>query len=351
MNPPGCGCAGGVRVRTPGRNVERKMTAFEGLKRFGGMGLLVAGLGLALAGCGEKDTRPQVAAILFQEDEFFRLVEKGMEEAAAEADVRLLLSNSSNSLEREISLVDTYAARGVDAIAVAPLSVDASVPALKRAHDAGIAVVTFDSPLRADFPSARVTSDQASLGRTTGEAARRYIEEELGGKAKIALIEYISLAPETGLLRVQGFKEVMEQMPGVEIVTEQDAWLAPQATDVVTSLLTAYPDVNLVWAANEGGTVGSVMAVRGAGKVGQVVVFGTDMSVQIADFLLADDGVLQAATGQKPFDIGKQTLDSAVRAMRGEEVEKEVSLPGILFTRDDPDHVREYRGFLEEISR
>ena len=53
MNPPGCGCAGGVRVRTPGRNVERKMTAFEGLKRFGGMGLLVAGLGLALARCGE----------------------------------------------------------------------------------------------------------------------------------------------------------------------------------------------------------------------------------------------------------------------------------------------------------
>lgn len=312
---------------------------------------MVAVAALLVTGCGEKDTRPRIAAILFQEDEFFRLVEKGMKDAATEADVNLLLSNSSNSLEREISLVDTYVTKGVEAIAVSPLSVDASIPALQRAHDAGIAIVTFDSLLKADFPKASVTSDQVSLGRTTGEAARKYIEERLGGKAKIALIEYISLAPETGLLRVQGFKEVIEQMPGVEVVTEQDAWLAPQATDVVTSLLTASPEVNVVWAANEGGTVGAVTAVRAAGKAGQVVVFGTDMSVQIADFLLAEDGVLQAVTGQKPFDIGQQTLRSAVGAVRGEAVEKEVSLPGILFNRDDPDHIREYRAFLEEISR
>ncbi len=311
----------------------------------------VLAAGWLAAGCGEKDTRPRVAAILFQEDEFFRLVEMGMKDAAAKHDINLVVSNSSNSLEREISLIDTYITQGVDALVAAPLSADASIPALKRANDAGIPVITFDSVINADFPKARVTSDQVSLGATTGEAARRYIEDNLGGEARIAIIAYIALSPEIGSQRVRGFKSVVESMPGVEIVAEQDAWQAPVAADVVSTLLTAHPEVNMIWAANEGGTVGAVTAVRGAGKAGQVVVFGTDMSVQIADFLLSDENVLQAVTGQKPFDIGVGAVEAAVKSLRGEEVDPNVVLPGLLFTREKPEEVREYREFLQELSR
>ena len=63
---------------------------------------------------------------------------------------------------------------------------------------AGDGVVTYDSYIEADFAVANIRSDQISLGSTTGEAAVAYIQEKLGGNAKVGMVEYISLAPEPG---------------------------------------------------------------------------------------------------------------------------------------------------------
>ena len=45
-----------------------------------------------------------------------------MQDAADKAGVELLLANSANKLDKEIQLVNTYIARGVDAIVISPLS-------------------------------------------------------------------------------------------------------------------------------------------------------------------------------------------------------------------------------------
>jgi len=186
---------------------------------------------------------------------------------------------------------------------------------------------------------------------STGRAVRAMIEKRFGGKAQVAVIAFISHLPEQGGARLKGFRDGIAQLPGAQIVVQQDAWLAPQAANVVSSILTAHPDLNIIWAANEGGTVGAVTAVRNAGKAGQVLVFGTDMSTQLADFLLADDNVLQAVTGQQPFEIGSLALETAVKALEGKPVEKKVALPGILFSREAPEKVKEHRKRLEALSK
>ena len=116
------------------------------------------------------------------------------------------------------------------------------------------------------------------------EAAARYIKEKLGGKAKIAILAYKSQVPEQSNARTDGFKDALKDLPGVEIVAEQDAWLAEMATKKAGDILTAHPDLDMIWAANEGGTVGSVLAVKNAGKAGKVAVFGTDVSEQLLRF-------------------------------------------------------------------
>lgn len=316
--------------------------------------LAIAGV-FVLAGCNQQaakdDGRTRIGAIVFQEDQYFRLVEFGMRDAAKALDVDLTVNNSYNSLDKEISLIDTYLANQVDALVISPASAQSSAPALRRAQERKIAIITFDSFLEADIAASNIRSDQVDLGRKTGEAARKFIEEKLGGKAKLGLVEYISLAPEPGSQRVQGFKDEVTKLPGVEILAEQDAWLAPEATVLVENMLTAHPEINLLWAANEGGTVGAVTAVVNKGKAGQVYVFGTDMSEQIGSFLLSDENVLQAVTGQKPFDIGKSSIEAAVKALKGEPVEKKVSLPGLLFTREDPENVKQYVEQLKELTK
>jgi ABC-type sugar transport system substrate-binding protein len=152
-------------------------------------------------------------------------------------------------------------------------------------------------------------------------------------------------------MRVGGFKSEISKLPGVKIVAEQDAWLAEQAVKKAGDILTAHPGINVIWSMNEGGTVGAVMAVKNAGKAGKVAVFGTDNSEQLANFLLDDDNILQAVTGQSPFEIGSLAVDAAVSALKGEKVEKKVSLPGVLMSRDNPEEARRFKARLKELSK
>jgi ABC-type sugar transport system substrate-binding protein len=315
---------------------------------------LLAAIVLSIAGCArnpEGSSRLKVAGLVFQEDQFFRLVLFGMRDAAARHAVELLEANSAGRPDREIQLINTYIASDVRAIVISPLSAKASVSALARAREKGIVVITYNTTVEGTIPTAYIESDQRDLGRSTGRAARAYIEKRLNGRAKIAILAFQSQAPEQSVARVGGFKEEVLRLPGVSIAAEQDAWLAEQAVKKCGDILTANPDVTILWAANEGGTVGAVMAVKNSGKAGKVAVFGTDAGEQLADFLLSDDGILQAVTGQRPFEIGSLALESAVRALKGETPEARVSLPGLLLSRESPAEVRAFKERLRELNK
>lgn len=326
------------------------------MKRLVAVAAVVAVLGgvTLWSGCGKKqDTAAprKIAGMVFQEDQFFRLVLFGMRDAARKNGVELLEANSVGKPDREIQLVNTYIASGVDAIIVSPLSAKASLAALTRAREKGIVVITYNTTVEGDVPASFVESDQFDLGASTGREAKAYIEQHLGGKAQIAILAFLSNAPEQSMARVGGFKSEVTRLPGVSIVAEQDAWMPETAVKKAGDILTANPGVNLIWAANEGGTLGAVMAVKNAGRAGKVVVFGTDTGEQMMDFLLADDNILQAATGQQPFEIGSLAVDAAVKSLKGEPVQKKVSLPGVLMTRQKPDAVRAFKARLQELTK
>ena len=316
--------------------------------------LLFLAAGLSLFSCSTKqkeEPRKRIAGIVLQEDQFFRLVLFGMRDAAKKRGVELLEANSNNKPDKEVQLINTYIANKVDAIAIAPLSAKSSVSALERAREKGIPVVIYNLTLESDLVAASIGSDQFDIGASTGKAARAYIESKLGGKAKIAILAFQSQLPEQSSMRTNGFKSEVTKLPGVTIVSEQDAWLTEQAVKKVGDILTANPDIRVIWSANEGGTVGAVMAVKNAGKAGKIAVFGTDTSEQLAGFLLDDANILQAITGQRPFEIGSMAVESAVKVLKGEKVEKNVSLPGVLLTREKPDEVKQFKERLTELSK
>lgn len=319
-------------------------------------GALVAAGGLLLAaGCGKPGAAPEggpkklrMAGIVFQEDQFFRLVLFGMRDAAARNNVELLEGNSANKPEKEIELVNNYVSSKVDAILISPVSQKGSVAALDIAKRKGVIVIAHNTPVDGDAKAAYIESNAEDLGTQTGKAARAYIEQKLGGKAKIAIVAFRSLVPEQSDARTRGFKNEVKALPGVQFVAEQDAWLPAPAVTTVNSILAAHPDVDIIWSANEGGTIGSVLAVRGAGKAGKVVVFGTDASEQLLDFLKAPDNVLQAVTSQRPVEAGRLAVESAVKALRHEPFEKYVCMQGILLSRADSEGVARFEKQLKE---
>lgn len=322
------------------------------ITRCAGQWAVAACLLIAFAGCHKKQAVDEtgsgavrhykIAGIIFQQDQFFRLVTFGMQDSAAKAGVELLTADSNNKLDREIQLIDAYTAGKVDAIVISPLDQKASMAALKRAHDNGIAIITYNTPVDGDFASTFIECSSRDLGRQTGQAAAKYIQEYLGGKAKIAIVAFKSLAAAQSDGRTGGFKEEIAKLPGVQIVAEQDAWLAEAAVKRVGDILTANPDVDIVYGANEGGTVGAVLAVKNAGKAGRVAVFGTDCSQQLLGMLQSPDNILQAITSQRPVNVGQMAVESAIQTIEGKSVEKLISLKGVLLSRDNPDGVRHF---------
>src|SRR4029077_14422253 len=109
---------------------------------------------------------------------------------------------------------------------ISPLSRKASLETLKRAKARGVTVVTYNTTVDGGIEDAFVECDQSDLGRQSGRAAAQYIRERLNGKARVAILAFKSQVPEQSNERVSGFKDALKDLPNVQIVAEQDAWLA-----------------------------------------------------------------------------------------------------------------------------
>ena len=278
-----------------------------------------------------------------------KLMQVGYEAAAEEYGVTLMTANTNNDQSKESELINTYVAQGIDGIAISPLNETTSIQALKTANESGLEIAVANTQLAdSPFVCGGYTSDQYNLGELTGQKAREFIENELGGSARIALVRYDSLLPDQSSARQQGFLDQLEGLD-IEIVAEQDAWLQDDAVQVVGDILTANEasgGVDIVWAANDGGTIGSVMAVRNAGKAGETFVFGTDAAEQQVEMLRADDNVLQCVTGQDPYTIGYNTMEVLIQTIMGErssdEYGQEVIVEGICLSREDTAGIDEF---------
>jgi simple sugar transport system substrate-binding protein/ribose transport system substrate-binding protein len=277
----------------------------------------------AVAEAPAEEEEIVVAGIVFQDDQFMNMLTKGYQDAAADAGVKCLTDNTQNDQAKEVELINTYLAQGVDGVAIAPLSADASVAALKEADAQGMKVaITNINLTNAPFIVGGYTSDDYTNCQLVGAVAAEILKEHYGDKTlKIAVVQFASLLPEISANRVQGYLDALEA-GGVafEVVADQDAWMQDTALATADAIITANPDLDAIITVNDGGTIGSAQAVVNAGKAEQILVFGHDGSEQIASMLLDDTNPLQAVVAQDPYGQGYNAMTVLIKAIRGEDV-------------------------------
>jgi len=287
-----------------------------------------------------------IGAVLFGRDSFFENIQAGMEAGAEDAGVELLVSVHDHDINKETEFIEDYVARGVDAIVITPESLDASVPAIKRAYEAGVKIVCFNTCINeedaAKYVSAFYETDQSSLGYQTGEYLATWLEENKAGEeVNVGILQCDRF--EACKRRGDGFREALADA-GVEWneLANQEGFMPDEGSAVAESILQANPTINILWSENEGGTVGEVIGVRSMGVADEVFVFGTDISPQLAQMLLDEDNVLQAVTGQSPRRMGSDSVKAAVDVVNGKEVEYYHIVPNAFFSRDDVEAIQKY---------
>ena len=309
--------------------------------------ILAAFSGVAAA----ADKQLTVAGVVFQEDQFMRLLQIGFQTAAEAAGARFIPGNTNGDAGREAEMLQTYISQGYDGLAISPISEVASFKVLQDAAEAGLKIGVANHLFDEPFLTGSFSSDNYSLGQATGAACKEFIEKNLGGSAKIAIVQFKSLLPEQSGARTQGFLDALEGV-SIEIATDQDAWLQDRAITVASDILSANPDINIIFSANEGGTIGSTMAVENTGNAGKVFVFGFDGSEQMVQLLKDPANILQASISQDPYGIGVKTMETVIKAAKGEDISatagKSFIVPGILLSRQNPSGLDAYIKDLQD---
>lgn len=292
--------------------------------------------------------------------EWFRTVQMGIDQAAKDDPdrIRVLVGNAQGRPDQEAIIMENYIARGVDAILVSPVDSKASIASIQAAKAAGIEVVIWNTMIDSPVMHNYIGTDNKELGAQAGRYILDYVDKNLGGKAKLVIMSLPR--HEVGVIRGNGLKEVIKQNSNIEIVAEQDGENPDIATNAVETILQANPDVDLIWAANEGGLVGALNGTHGRSDI---KIIGTDMSLYVAQKLLEKDNGLLAVSTQDPYNIGYVALQTAMHMIRNEPVpsdeEKEFGgyelevrrlIPLDLFTKDEPDRVREYLKKYRELA-
>jgi simple sugar transport system substrate-binding protein len=287
-----------------------------------------------------------IGAILFGRDSFFESIQNGMEKAAKDAGVKLLVSVHDHDISKETEFIEDYVARGVQAIVITPESTTASVPAIKKAFEAGVKIVCFNTSINPDdakkYVSAFYETDQTSLGYQTGQYLVKWLPAHVKGVVNVGILQCDRF--EACQRRGEGFRKALnEAKVNWKEVANQEGFMPDKGSSVAENILQANHNINILWSENEGGTVGEVIAVRTMNLTGKVFVFGTDISTQLADFLLDKDNVLQAVTGQSPGDMGGLSIKAAVSVINGSKVDFYHVVPNAFFSRDNPSAVNAFK--------
>ena len=275
-----------------------------------------------LAGaCARKEesrpTRTIGVTLLTRAHLFYRDLEDGLREAAAGAGFELIVASADFDLGRQVSQVEDFLARGVDAIVICPVDSKGVGPAIKEANRAGIPVFTADIAAQEGDVVAHVASDNLAGGRLAGE----YLAEALHGKGSVAIINQPAIS--SVLDRVQGFKEAVGRYPGLKVVADVNGQgVRDRAMQVAADVLQSQPGLNGIFGINDDSALGALDAVRQFNRTG-IVIVGYDATPPAREAILKETA-LRADVVQNPKKIGSTTIDIIRRHFAGEPVPKVV---------------------------
>ncbi len=205
----------------------------------------------------------------------------------------------------QVAIIEDLVERRVDAIAISPIEVEVIKPAVRRANERGIPVIVVN--LLTPIKDIRVASYIGFDNTVAAEVTAYSILDYFGGpgvlgtgrKVEVAPNQYLDLrfwsglygslsdAEKAGIVgrgaiiegvaggffstaRLNGFRDVMNRFPGIEIVGDSCAadWNREKGIKCSEDILQANPtNLDFIWAASNEMGLGAMLAAAAAGRL------------------------------------------------------------------------------------
>jgi ribose transport system substrate-binding protein len=203
---------------------------------------------------------------------------------------------------------------------------------MTQMKSAGIKIVEVDTTVDDDSLAVSAISTD-NLGG--GTLAAQTLAKLIGGKGSVLVIN-VNPGISTTDARAKGFDEEIKKTPGVTALPVQYTNDEPaKAAAIVNATLSAHPDLAGVFATNVLTAEGAATGLRASGKQSQVKIVGFDAGPQQIQDLKS--GVVQALVAQDPYGIGQKGVQTAVDALDGKDVQKQIQTELFAITKDNVD--------------
>jgi fructose transport system substrate-binding protein len=219
----------------------------------------------------------------------------------------------------QVTAIENMITAGVKGILLVPSDTKAIIPTVKKARDAGILVITLDTPLDPqDAADALFATDNFKAGVLIGQ----YAKATLGDKpASIATMD-LNPGITVGVLRHNGFLSgfgvpnidasmVNQQATDPRVVCSQDtSGDQAKGQTAMENCLQKSPDINLIYTINEPAAFGAFTALKAAGKDKDVLVVSVDGGCKGVQGV--KDGQIGATSQQYPLKMAQLGVDAVV---------------------------------------
>jgi ribose transport system substrate-binding protein len=306
-------------------------------------GLLIGLITLGLAsGCNrgsstETGAGPRIAFVMKTLNHpFFLDMQRGAQEQASREGIQLVVQAAERELdvEKQMQIIENLLQTGIRALIVTPSGSREIASAIAKANLANVPVIVVDTrvdPKAVVDNKLKIASFVGSDNYEGGRIAGEHLAKSTGGKARVAILEGIP-GHETGDSRLRGFRDALQQYPGMTIVASQPAnWERDLGFTVFQNMLQAHNDINALFACSDLMALGAVEAIAAAGRSGSIRVVGFDALDDARKMIEA--GRMNASVAQSPRDMGRIAVESAARVLRGDAVPAEQKVPIALVTK------------------
>ena len=276
----------------------------------GWRGALLLLLGCALAGC-TSESSPYKYTVVFSQcnnSEPYRAAQNAAMKKlwGEQPDVHLVVMDAQQDSVRQIAEIETAIRMKPQLLIVAPNERAPLTEVMKSAMEAHIPVLCLERDIAEPFYTSWIRVDNRAIGRLLGQFVVTCLAKKYG-EPRGNIVELAGLkGVEAEANRKLGAHDVWDTDPKIKVVGEAVAnWSQSLAKDRMTELLSAVPQIDVVYGRNDPMAVGAYLAARERGREKEMIFVGIDgLAGEAGGVSKVQEGVL-AATCIYPLCVDK----------------------------------------------
>lgn len=284
-------------------NIKKTLVAFA----------VVLSLVFCFAGCtgNNLSSKSKTVAVITKgsDSDFWNDVKNGAFSAATEYNIDITFEgpDSEEDYESQNEMIENAVSKNVGAIVLSAIDYEKNAPAVQKAIDKGIKVITVDSDVDANGKELFIGTDNVSAGKKAAEQAIELCKNEKS--VNIGIVNY-GENTENGKQRLKGFTDYIDKVKNAKVVASVNVESnAESATLGAKQLIEENKGINVLIGFNEWSTLGVGYAIKELNLKDEVFGIGFDSNVNCVGML--ETGEIDTLIVQNPFSMGYLSVSKA----------------------------------------